>query len=337
MLSSIGRSAAIAWTSTPIDCPHPDHSERHSIFFVAGQLLTHGFQGVTIGIATYTLREHTLNSHEDKSSEENPDYDAIARAATRIRLRAVRMVQPQGFGYLGQALSAAEQFAALYTYALRPGVDRLVVSPGHYVIAAFAAAAERGLMSEQELATYGQDGSVVEAIGTERTPLLDYTCGSLGQGLSAAVGFALSDRLQGRSDPFTYAFISDGELEEGQVWEAAMFAGHHALDRLVVLLDANNSQVDGPVDSITTIEPITDKWRAFGWHAVDIDGHDVRAVVAAIDDARRGDRPSVIVCRTSTVHGLSSLPADADGHFIKLPPDLAHRAVEELTAELALR
>ena len=200
--------------------------------------------------------------------------------ALRIRLRAVRMVAPQGFGYLGQALSSAEQVAAVFAGA-RPGVDRLVCSPGHYIIGPFAAAAELGLLAEDAVAGYGQNGSPVEAIGTERSPVVDYTCGSLGQGLSAALGFALADRFRG-SDARIFTMVSDGELEEGQVWEAALFAAHHRLDRLVVLLDANNSQVDGPVDSITTLEPIAAKWSAFGWHAVDLDGHDLDALAAAL-------------------------------------------------------
>ncbi|MGH3205749.1 MAG: 1-deoxy-D-xylulose-5-phosphate synthase N-terminal domain-containing protein, partial [Streptosporangiaceae bacterium] len=164
---------------------------------------------------------------------------------------------------------------------------------------------------------------------------------SLGQGLSAALGFALADRFRG-SDARIFAMVSDGELEEGQVWEAALFAAHHRLDRLVVLLDANNSQVDGPVDSITTLEPIADKWSAFGWRVFELDGHDVSAVsaalaAAALAETSRG-RPSVLVCRTSTRHGLDCLPADADGHFIKLPPSLVAAAVAELTGKLeALR
>jgi transketolase len=113
-----------------------------------------------------------------------------------------------------------------------------------------------------------------------------------------------------------------------------MFAGHHRLSRLTVLLDANNSQVDGPVDSITTIEPIAAKWRAFGWDAVDLDGHDVAAIAAALAAGGRV-APQVLICRTSTRHGLSCLPPDADGHFIKLPPDLAGAATAELTADLA--
>src|SRR5580704_10448535 len=135
----------------------------------------------------------------------------------------------------------------------------------------------------------------------------------------------------------TFAFISDGELEEGQIWEAAMFAGHHRLNRLTVLLDANNSQVDGPVDTITTIEPIAAKWQAFGWTAQDIDGHDVDAVIKALAGAGEGDQPYVLINRTSTRHGLDCLPADADGHFIKLPPELAAAAEAELTGRLERR
>jgi transketolase len=255
-----------------------------------------------------------------------------ARLATLIRRRAVRMVAPLGFGYLGQALSSAEQVAALFA-TMTPGDDRLVCSPGHYVIGIFAAAAELGLLSEDDIKDYGQDGSSIEAIGTERSPVADYVCGSLGQGLSAAVGFALSDRLRNKTRR-TFAMISDGELEEGQVWEAALFAGHHRLSRLTVLLDANNSQVDGPVDEITTLEPMKAKWEAFGWAAEDLDGHDVAAVRKALTAAGNAKQPTVLINRTSTVHGLRCLPPDADGHFIKLPPDLAAQADAELTAEL---
>lgn len=255
-----------------------------------------------------------------------------ARLAARIRLRAVQMVAPLGFGYLGQALSSAEQVAALFS-VMTPGADRLVCSPGHYVIGIFAAAAELGLLDEEAVRAYGQDGSAVEAIGTERSPVADYVCGSLGQGLSAATGFALSDRMKGRQRR-TFAMISDGELEEGQVWEAAMFAGHHRLSRLTVLLDANNSQVDGPVAEITTLEPVRGKWEAFGWAAEDIDGHDVTAVLEALARAGSAKQPTVLINRTSTTHGLRCLPPDADGHFIKLPPDLAAAAEAELAAEL---
>jgi len=213
------------------------------------------------------------------------DPASLRKLATRIRLNATRMVAIQGFGYLGQALSSAEIFAVLFGGGfLRPGRDRFVLSPGHYVISLYAVAAELGLIDAAELASYGKDGVKLEAIGSERTPSVDLVCGSLGQGLSGAIGFALAARLAGE-DRRTFAFVSDGELEEGQTWEAAMFAAHHRLDRLIVLIDANNSQDDGPVTSVTTLEPIADKWRAFGWRACDVDGHFIKldpALKAAI-------------------------------------------------------
>lgn len=259
----------------------------------------------------------------------------VTRLADRIRLRALQMVAPHGFGYLGQALSSAELVASLFSGRYRPGTDKLVCSPGHYIIAFFAAAAEAGHLSDADLATYGFDGSSLEAIGTERSPVVDLVCGSLGQGLSGAVGFALSARLRREEQTRVLALVSDGELEEGQTWEAAMFASHHGLDNLVVLLDANDSQVDGPVSSVTTIEPIAAKWESFGWAAYDVDGHDVSAVGWALDVAAASDRPAVVIGRTSTRHGLDSLPADADGHFIKLPPEVVESATKELEARLA--
>lgn len=256
---------------------------------------------------------------------------AAVDLARRIRLRAVEMITPHGFGYLGQALSSAEQMAALHTGVFRRGVDRFVCSPGHYIIAAYAVAREEGVLTDDELAAYGQDGAALEAIGTESSPAVDLTCGSLAQGISGALGFALADRLTGHEgERTTFVLASDGEMQEGQTWEAALFGGHHRLSDVVVLLDANDSQVDGPVSSITTIDPLADKWQSFGWYVEEVDGHDVVAVQGALERAVTADRPSVVISRTSTVHGLDCLPADADGHFIKLPPQLAEAAAAEL-------
>lgn len=245
------------------------------------------------------------------------------------------MVAPHGFGYLGQVLSSAELFAALYARHYRPDIDKIVISPGHYIISAFAAAAEVGLLDESDLATYGHDGTTLEAIGTEKSPCVDLTGGSLSQGLSGAAGFAMSNKLRSESGSQIYTFISDGELEEGQLWEAAMFIAHQKLANITVLLDANDSQVDGPVSSITTIEPIAQKWESFGWAAFDVDGHDVHAVDEALSKAAASDKPAIVIGRTSTVHGLSVLPEGADGHFIKLPAELAAAAIAELEARLA--
>jgi transketolase len=245
------------------------------------------------------------------------------------------MVSRHGLGYLGQALSAAEIFAVLFgDKFVRPDHDRFVLSPAHYAIVFYAAAAETGLLAPEELEHYGDDGALLEAISTERTPILGLTCGSLGQGLSGAAGFALADRLADR-DRRTVAFLSDGELEEGQVWEAATFAAHHRLRRLVAVLDANGSQVDGRVDSVTTIEPISAKWQAFNWAVIETDGHDVGALRHALDEAERSPTPAVVIARTEIFGRLRSIPDSADGHFVKLDPELVASVIAELEQTIA--
>jgi transketolase len=218
---------------------------------------------------------------------------------------------------------------------MRPGRDRFVMSPGHYVIGLYAAAVETGLLPAGDLASYGKDGSLLEAIGTERTPIADLVCGSLGQGLSGAIGFALAAHLAGE-DRITYAFLSDGEMEEGQVWEAAMFASHHRnrMGRLTTIIDANNSQVDGAIASVTTIEPLADKWRAFGWRVADIDGHDVEALLSAFASRADDSEPLVVIARTDILGRVRSLPPTVDGHFIKLDAGLQSALAAELEAAL---
>lgn len=261
----------------------------------------------------------------------------LRRLAMRIRLNAVRMVAIQGFGYLGQALSSAEIFAVLLGGGLvRLGRDRFVLSPGHYVIGLYAAGAELGLLDPKELESYGKDGALLEAIGTERTPLVDLVCGSLGQGLSGAIGFALAAHFAGE-DRDTYAFVSDGEMQEGQTWEAAMFAAHNCrrMGRLVVVVDANNSQVDGPVSSVVSLEPLAEKWRSFGWRALEVDGHDVGALSTAFASRSDHIEPLAVIARTEILGPMKSISASADGHFIKLDPALEGALIAELGAALA--
>ncbi|HLI14741.1 MAG TPA: 1-deoxy-D-xylulose-5-phosphate synthase N-terminal domain-containing protein [Acidimicrobiales bacterium] len=257
------------------------------------------------------------------------DPEELRAAARRIRRRALQMVAPAGAGYLGQAFSSAELFAVLYRSVLRHGWDRFVLSPGHYVIAHYAAAAEAGLLDEEDLASYGADGSPIESISSERTPLVAATCGSLGQELSVAAGLALADQLAG-VDRRVFVLCSDGELEEGQTWEAAMFAAHHRLGSLVAVVDCNGSQVDGAVSTVTTLEPLADKWRAFGWHAEEVDGHDVVALDRALAAALADSRPSAVVARTSVVTGPAGLVPAGDSHFVKVTPDQVAQALAAL-------
>jgi transketolase len=262
-----------------------------------------------------------------------PPVDAIGlkRLAARVKLNATRMVNIQGFGYLGQALSAGELIATLFGGGFfREGHDRFVLSPGHYAVVVYAAACELGWIPREHMESYGLDGAVLEAISTERTPFIDINCGSLAQGLSGGVGFALAARHAG-DGRHTWVFMSDGEMEEGQPWEAAMFAAHHGLDNLTVLLDANDSQVDGPVSGITTIEPIADKWSSFGWAVHEVDGHDTAAIAQALAEPAPG-QPRIVVARTHILGRLKSIPLTVDGHFIKLDPPLVEAITRELEA-----
>lgn len=253
----------------------------------------------------------------------------LGRQADEARLVAVRLVGSLGLGYLGQVMSSAELLTVALGRWLRPGVDRFVLSPAHYVTGVYAVGAVLDLLDGERLSTYGQDGSDLETIGTERTPLVDFTCGSLSQGLSVGIGYALADRLRG-SDARTLVLVSDGEMEEGQLWEAAIFGAHQRLDSLTVLLDCNDSQVDGPVSSVTTLEPIAAKWEAFGWETDEVDGHDPGAILSALSSPSEG-KPKVVVARTSPSAGLDALDGTVDAHFVKLSPDLEESLERELS------
>ncbi len=261
----------------------------------------------------------------------SPRIAYLSDVPTRARLNGVEMVGGLGLGYLGQVFSAAEILTAIMGRYLRTGVDRFVLSPSHYVTAMYAVAVELGQLDRQALQGYGVDGSPLEAIGSERTPVVDFTCGSLAQGLSVGIGYALANRLAGQGAR-TVVFGSDGEMEEGQTWEAAMFAAHHSLTDLTLVLDCNDSQVDGPVSFVTTIEPLVDKWQAFGWHAVEVDGHDLGELTDALD--RLVDKPKVVVARTTATAGLDTLSDLDDAHFIKVDSGLKDSLANELSGRL---
>jgi len=261
----------------------------------------------------------------------SPRIAYLSDVPTRARLNGVNMVGGLGLGYLGQVFSAAEILTVIMGRHLRAGVDRFVLSPSHYVTAMYAVAVELGQLDREALRTYGADGSPLETIGSERTPVVDFTCGSLAQGLSVGIGYALANRLAAQGAR-TVVFGSDGEMEEGQTWEAAMFAAHHDLADLTLVLDCNDSQVDGPVSSVTTIEPLVDKWRAFGWEAIEADGHDLGELTDALD--RAVDHPKVIVARTSATAGLATLRGLDDAHFIKIDDELKAALSDELEGRM---
>jgi len=272
-------------------------------------------------------------------------YDRLRTHAWRVRRFALRMGEVQGQGYVGQALGWADVLATAYCHAMniRPenpeweGRDRFLLSHGHYAIALYAALLEAGVLDEEELETYGADDSRLPMSGMATyTPGMEISGGSLGQGLAIAVGQALGLRMKG-SGAFVYNSMSDGELDEGAVWEAAMSASHHKLANLINLVDINRQQADGPSHDILQFEPLVDKWQAFGWHVQRVDGNDLQAVIDAFDGARavQEDKPRVILFDTLMGKGVPFLEAREKNHFIRVEADEWRKAIADLDATYA--
>ncbi|MAF04448.1 MULTISPECIES: transketolase [Herbaspirillum] len=254
----------------------------------------------------------------------------LRASAYRIRRNAVRMGEVQGQGYIGQALGWADVLAVAYKHAmqLRPddpewsGRDRFLLSHGHYAIALYAALIEAGIVPDEELESYGSDDSRLPMSGMATyTPGMEISGGSLGQGLAIGVGMALGLRYN-HNPAFVYNSMSDGELDEGSTWEAAMGAAHHQLGNLICLVDINNQQADGPSSKVMGFEPLADKWASFGWYVQRVDGNDLAAVVRAFDNARhlKDAKPRVILFDTLMGKGVPFLEQREKNHFIRVDP-----------------
>lgn len=271
-----------------------------------------------------------------------PNEPALAERAYRIRRNAVRMGEVQGQGYIAQALDIADVLAVAYFHAMRyrpedpgwEGRDRFLLSNGHYAIALYAALIEAGIVPEAELETYGFDESRLPMSGmASYTPGMEMSGGSLGLGLSIAVGMCLGLKRKS-SDSRVYTLFSDGELDEGSTWEAMMSAAHYQLDNLIAVVDVNNQQADGPSGQMMGFEPLADKMRAFGWFVQRIDGNDLDAVVAAFDAAKThaGAKPRMIIADTLMGKGVPFLEARERNHFMRVDQhewQLALQALEE--------
>jgi transketolase len=267
---------------------------------------------------------------------------SLPERAYRIRRNALRMGAVQGQGYIAQALGVADVLAVSYFHALtyRPeepeweGRDRFLLSIGHYAIALYAALIESGILPQDELETYGGDDSRLPMSGMAAyTPGMEITGGSLGQGLAIAVGMALALKRK-VSKSFVYCLFSDGELDEGAVWEAAMSAGSHKLDNLIGIVDVNNMQADGPSKGVLNFEPLGPKFEAFGWFVQRVDGNDIDALVRAFDAARYGTAPGprIVICDTKMAKGVPFLEARERSHFLRVEPEEWSLALEALDA-----
>lgn len=272
--------------------------------------------------------------------KQKPTDQALADSAYRIRRYSVQMGEIQGQGYVGQALGYADVLAVAYCHAMkfRPEDpdwahrDRFLLSHGHYAIAHYAALLEAKVISVEEMDTYGGDDSRLPMSGMATyTPGMEISGGSLGQGLAIGVGIALGLRHQ-KIDAFVYNSMSDGELDEGATWEAALGASHHQLSNLICLVDINNQQADGPSGQIMGFEPLVDKWQAFGWHVQRVDGNDLFAVRDAFDIARalNEKKPRVILFDTLMGKGVPFLEVREKNHFIRVDPPEWQQALEIL-------
>lgn len=265
---------------------------------------------------------------------------SLQQRATNIRRHALLMGQIQGQGYIGQALGAADLLAVSYFHAMnyRPDQpeweerDRFYLSIGHYAIALYAALLEAGVIPEEERETYGTDESRLPMSGMAAyTPGMEITGGSLGHGLGIAVGACLGLKQKG-SQARVYNLLSDGELNEGSTWEAAMSASHWQLDNLIALIDVNNQQADGHSSEILAFEPIVDRWQSFGWYTQRVDGNDISALQAAFDAARSWPEPQprVIICDTRMGKGVPFLESREKNHFIRVDADEWDKALTAL-------
>lgn len=251
----------------------------------------------------------------------------LQESAHRIRHNALLMGEVQGQGYIGQALGVADILAVAYCDQLRfrpedpewAGRDRFLLSIGHYAIALYAALAEAGTIPVSELETYGSDESRLPMSGmASYTPGMEISGGSLGHGLTVAAGMALGLRRLG-SESRIFNLLSDGELDEGSTWEAALECSNHGLDNVTAIVDVNALQADGPTETVLRTEPVTDKWRAFGWHTLRVDGNDIGALVDAFDAAAaHHGSPSVIVCDTRIGRGVPLLENREKAHFMRV-------------------
>lgn len=274
---------------------------------------------------------------------EDAERRFLEEKAREIRKLTIDEVGYLGVGHIGGAMSIVDILTVLYYKMMKIDPanprweerDKLVVSKGHAGPAVYAVLADKGYFPKEWLHTLNVGGTNLPShCDMNRTPGVDFTTGSLGQGASAAMGIALGDRLKG-IDANTYLIIGDGESQEGQVWEAAMFAAHYGLGNVIAFTDFNKMQIDGEVCDVMGIEDITTKWNGFGWHVQRINGHDVCQLVRAIENAQKvKERPSMIVCDTIKGKGFAPGEAKVSSHSMVFDYETAKEAIAQLEQEV---
>jgi transketolase len=261
-----------------------------------------------------------------------------AERALRVRTAILDMAATPHGTHAGGSLSSADILCVLYFDVLRlrpdepdwPGRDRFVLSKGHAAAALYAVLAERGFLDRSELETYTMAGSRLAGHPLRRLPGVEFPTGSLGHGLSLATGVAVALARQG-SDARAFALLGDGELQEGSVWEAAMLAGHLGLTNLTAIVDRNRLQITGGTEDCVSLEPLADRWHAFGWGVIEVDGHDPVALRSALGGRPpRAGRPTVVIARTVKGRGVPMFENDRRSHAVTLSPQNLRRALTGL-------
>jgi len=266
----------------------------------------------------------------------------LKRVANRLRIEIIKMIGAAGSGHPGGSLSEVELLSALYFRVLRhnpkdpnwPDRDRFILSKGHGCPALYAVLAEAGYIDYSVLPTLRKMGSPLQGHPDKRfLPILEANTGSLGQGISVGIGMALAARLD-KKDWHTFVMVGDGEIQEGQNWEAAMFAAYHKLQNLTVIVDYNHQQLDGFLKDILNPAPLLQKFESFGWRTLEIDGHDFNQVIPALETARaaKDSKPTCIIANTIKGKGVSFMENNPEWHGVAPKPEQVAAAVAELEA-----
>jgi len=271
-----------------------------------------------------------------------PDIKKLKKKAIEIRKDILITLEKAGSGHTGGSLSLVEILLALYMYKIKhdpknpdwPERDRVLLSKGHGCPALYALLAECGYFPREELASLRKLGSRLQGHPQIGLPGVEISSGSLGQGLSIANGMAIANKMDGGKAKI-YCIMGDGETNEGQVWEAAMTAAHHKLNNVCAIVDFNKLQIDGFCCDVKNLEPFADKWRSFGWHAREADGHDFKTLFDALDEADSvKDKPQIIIAHTVKGKGISFIENQVKWHGISPKPEELKKALKELDEEM---
>lgn len=268
----------------------------------------------------------------------------LKRMANQIRQDIITMLLPAKSGHPGGSLSAADILSVLYFHEMKVKPeephwvdrDRFILAKGHAAPVLYAALAEKGFFPKEELLGLRQTGRMLQGHpDMKKIPGVDMSTGSLGQGLSVANGMALAGKLD-KKDYRVYVVLGDGEMAEGQVWEAAMAAAHYKLDNVTAILDFNGLQIDGTTESVMSSSPLPEKWRAFGWHVIEVDGHDIEGLLAAFAEAKgTKGKPTILIARTVKGKGVSFMENQVGWHGNAPSAEQGEQALNELREEAA--